>query len=186
MTDAAPDSSRTGAGLLAFADTDWWLTIEPWLLLSARLIVGGIFLVAGLTKVTAPGLFADAVRQYHLMPASWAYPFALAVPWLEILAAVYLLAGFLTRIASAACLLMLAVFEFALVQSLVTGHTNHSCGCFGSGAVNPVLAFLEGGNHITPWDVIRDLILVLLALLIFLFGAGAFSFENRDLADEDF
>jgi uncharacterized membrane protein YphA (DoxX/SURF4 family) len=185
VTDRAPASSSDTPSLLAFADSEWWLTIEPWVLLASRLIVGAIFLVAGVTKVTTPGLFADAVRQYHLMPVSWAYPFALAIPWLEILAALYLLVGFLTRIASAACLLMLAMFEFALVQSLVTGHTNHSCGCFGTGTVNPVLAFLEGGNHITPWDVVRDLILALLALLIFLFGAGAFSFENRDLADED-
>ncbi len=184
MTNVASESGEEPLARLAFTDSEWWLTIEPAVLVIARLVVGGIFLVAGLTKVTTPGLFAEAVRAYHLMPVSLSYPFALALPWLEIVAALYVLVGFMTRIASAACLLMLAMFEFALMQSLVTGHTHHSCGCFGSGAVNPVLAFLEGGNVITSWDVIRDLILVGLTALIFFFGAGPFSIENR-LQPED-
>jgi uncharacterized membrane protein YphA (DoxX/SURF4 family) len=186
MTETAPESAGERQSPPSLMESEWWLRVEPAPLLLARLVVGVIFLVAGVTKVTAPGQFAEAVRAYHLMPVSLSYPFALALPWLEILAALYLLVGFMTRIASAACLLMLAMFEFALMQSLVTGHTHHSCGCFGSGAVNPVLAFLEGGNVITSWDVIRDLILVALAALIFFFGAGPFSIENRMQPEEDF
>src|SRR5579872_4973191 len=124
-----------------------------------RLILGGIFLIAGLDKVLAPGVFADAVRSYHLLPASLVLPFAYLLPWLELLAAVYLLLGFMTRLAAGATGLMLLTFIVALGRALATGDTNHACGCFGTGT-NPVLAFLSGGDTITWWDLIRDLLLL--------------------------
>jgi uncharacterized membrane protein YphA (DoxX/SURF4 family) len=149
------------------------------MLVVARGVVGGIFLLAGATKVGAPAAFADSVRAYHLLPASLVMPFATGLPWIELLVAAYLIAGFMVRFAAAAAILMLAMFEYALVQSIVTGNIHHACGCFGGADVNPVLAFIAGGNTVTWWDVIRDLILALLSLLVLLWGAGPWSIEAR-------
>lgn len=146
-------------------------------LLVARLVVGGIFLVAAIPKVQSPGLFADAVRAYHLLPPALVLPFALVLPWFELLVAAYLLTGFMARVGAAGATVLLAMFEWALLTSLAHGDTAHSCGCFGSGATNPLLAFLAGGNTITWWDVVRDALLIALSLIVVVYGAGPLSID---------
>lgn len=156
--------------------TRWVL---PGALLPARLLVGGIFLVAAVPKIGDPGGFADAVRGYGLLPPPFVVPFALMLPWLEMLVALYLLAGYMSRWAGAAAAVLLAMFVVALTDALITGNTAHSCGCFGKGAgSNPILAFLAGGNSITPWDDIRDAILIGLSLLIAWRGTGPWSVDG--------
>ncbi|HLJ66261.1 MAG TPA: MauE/DoxX family redox-associated membrane protein [Chloroflexota bacterium] len=153
--------------------------VGPQLLLGARLVLAGIFLIAGVDKVQAPGAFADAVRTYHLLPPGLVLPFAFLVPWLEIAVAAYLLLGYMTRLAAAGAFLMLGMFIVALGKSLATGDTNHACGCFGSsGGANPILAFLSGGETITWWDLIRDIMLAALAAALVVYGAGALSLDG--------
>ena len=148
------------------------------LLPAARLIVGGIFLIAGLDKVQAPGTFADAIRAFHLVPAGVVLPMTFILPWLELLVAAYLLIGFFSRLAAAGAILLLFMFVVARGTSLARGDTNHACGCFGSAAhANPVLAFLSGGNRVTWWDLIRDLLLVALSSAVLVWGAGPLSVE---------
>ena len=152
---------------------------KPVGLLATRLIVGGIFLIAGVDKAQAPGAFADAIRAFHILPPALVTPLAFALPWLELLVAAYLLAGFMARLAAAGSIVLLASFVFALGTSLASGNTNHACGCFGSaGHANPILAFLAGGDTITWWDPTRDLLLILLSLAILLYGAGALSLDT--------
>lgn len=147
--------------------------------LAGRLVVGGIFLVAGLDKVQAPGAFADAVRAFHLLPPELVLPAALILPWLELLVAGYLLVGFMSRLAAGGAILLLLGFVIALASSLASGDVNHACGCFGSSsAANPVLAFLSGGSTITWWDLIRDLLLIALASLILVRSAGPLSVDS--------
>jgi uncharacterized membrane protein YphA (DoxX/SURF4 family) len=148
-------------------------------LLVARLLVGGIFLVAAVPKIGDPGGFADAVRAYGLLPAPFVVPFALMLPWLELGVALYLLAGYMTRWAGIGAALLLATFTVAIAHALVTGSTAHACGCFGPGAAsNPVLRFLAGGSTVTAWDGIRDLILFALCLLLAWRGAGRWAVDR--------
>jgi uncharacterized membrane protein YphA (DoxX/SURF4 family) len=158
--DALPDSLVAGAALVV------------------RLLLGGIFLAAALPKLQNPGAFADAVRAFHLLPPQMVVPFALILPWLELLLAFYLLTGFMTRFAASTAALMLGTFTVALVCALASGDTAHACGCFGSGiGANPVVAFLAGGSTITVWDLVRDVILISLALLVAVVGGGQFSLD---------
>jgi len=151
----------------------------PGAVLIARLLVGGIFLVAAIPKIADAGSFAEGVRAYHLMPPALVVPFAFAFPWLELLVALYILLGYMSRLAAGVAALMLLMFVVALTDALVTGNTAHSCGCFGKGAgSNPILAFLAGGNTITLWDDIRDVILIGLSLLIAVRGAGPWSLDG--------
>jgi uncharacterized membrane protein YphA (DoxX/SURF4 family) len=153
--------------------------IAPASLLAARLIVGAIFLIAALTKVGAPGDFANAVRAYHILPSALVLPFALIVPWLELLVAAYLLSGFLSWLGAIGAIVLLVSFVIALSDALITGSTAHACGCFGSAAgTNPLLTFLAGGNTITWWDPVRDLILIALSALILWRGPGALSIDG--------
>ena len=141
-------------------------------------MAGGVFLTAGLDKVQSAGAFADAVRAFHLLPPGLVLPFAFIIPWLELLVAGYLLVGFLSRLAASGAILLLLGFVVALGSSLLSGDTNHACGCFGGGAdANPVLVFLSGGPTITWWDLTRDILLIALAILVLVRGAGPFSVD---------
>jgi uncharacterized membrane protein YphA (DoxX/SURF4 family) len=122
--------------------------------------------------------FADAVRAFHLLPPSLVLPFAFLLPWLELLVAVYLILGFMSRLGALGAIVLLGMFLVGLLDSLLTGNTAHACGCFGSGHENAVLSFLAGGNTVTLWDVIRDVILALLAAAVLWWGPGRFSLEG--------
>jgi uncharacterized membrane protein YphA (DoxX/SURF4 family) len=136
-------------------------------------------LIAAIDKVRAPGAFAEAIRAFHILPADLALPIAQVLPWVELLLAVYLLAGFLSRFVAAGAAVLLGSFSFALAVSLATGNTAHPCGCFGSDAsVNPILALLAGGNTITWRDLVRDLILIGLSLALVVRGAGPLSVDG--------
>jgi uncharacterized membrane protein YphA (DoxX/SURF4 family) len=154
-------------------------TTRTLVLLAARLLVGGVFLLASVPKIQSPGSFADAVRAFQLLPPGLVLPFAFVLPWLELLVGVYLIAGFMSRLAALSAIVLLGMFVVALFDALGTGNTAHACGCFGSaGNGNAVLSFLAGGNTVTWWDVIRDVILALCAALVVWWGSGAISVEN--------
>lgn len=140
-------------------------------------MLAGIFLLAGVSKVQSLHEFAQAVEAFNLLPVQLAVPFALILPWVEILAALYLLVGFLGRVAALVTAAMLVTFIVALLDALLTGNTAHPCGCFGA-AANPVVSALAGGDSVGWWDVIRDGILLGMALSIAWFGSGALSLDE--------
>lgn len=182
MRSTARSTAPDTATRLVF-DLDW----TPWALLAGRLLLAAVFLLAGISKVQAPSEFAQTVRAFHLMSDPLAAPFALILPWVEILAAVYLVVGFLGRLAAAGMAAMLLMFIAALLDALVTGNTAHPCGCFGSTS-NPVITALAGGDSVGWWDVIRDVILLAVALGVTWLGSGALSVDgwvaNRRVAGE--
>ena len=98
-------------------------------------------------------------------------PVATGLPWLELLLGLYLLVGLFTQISAAVALTLLAVFTAALTSALLRGLPLEGCGCFGSVVLQqmPVIGWLLGGADAGPQDLIRDGVLVLLALLV-LFG----------------
>src|SRR4051794_23650029 len=70
-----------------------WPRVRTGATLVARLVLGTVFGLAALAKITAPGLFRQDVAAYHLLPPAVVGPFALALPWIEALLALYLLVG---------------------------------------------------------------------------------------------
>jgi uncharacterized membrane protein YphA (DoxX/SURF4 family) len=153
--------------------------VDPirWVLLLFRVFLAAIFLIAGISKVQSPHEFAQAVEAFNLLPIPLAVPFALILPWVEIIAASYLFAGFLGRLAGAVTAGMLLMFIVALLDALLSGNTAHPCGCFGS-AANPIITALAGGDTVGWWDVIRDVVLLAMALAIAGLGSGALSVDE--------
>ena len=84
------------------------------LALLARLVLAAVFLMSALTKVSAPGRFAEDVRQYRILPRPLAAVFAWSLPFLELSAALLLLGGFLITWASLAVVAMLLSFMLAV------------------------------------------------------------------------
>jgi len=100
-------------------------------LLVFRLVLGGLFVYAGIVKVLEPLDFAQNIRNYRLVGQSLAFIAALVLPWLEILAGAFLIAGLWKR---GAALIISGLLVFFIVLTLVTmiRGLDVDCGCFGA------------------------------------------------------
>ncbi len=124
----------------------------------ARGALAGVFLYAAMPKIRDPAGFAKSIFNYQLLPDAAINPLALFLPWLELIAAVALLAA--PRLRRGAVWLlggMLAFFIAAIVSAMARG-LNIDCGCFsttgeGSRAALPhlVLNFLLLAAAIWLW-----------------------------------
>lgn len=101
------------------------------LLLLFRVVLGGLFIYAGVVKVGNPLDFAQDIRNYRLVGQSLSFIAAVVLPWLEILAGAFLIAGIWTR---GAALVITGLLVFFIVLTLVTmaRGLDIDCGCFGS------------------------------------------------------
>jgi len=100
-------------------------------LLVFRVVLGGLFVYAGAVKVVDPLDFAQNIRNYRLVGQSLAFIAALILPWLEIVAGVFLIAGIWKR---GAALIISGLLVFFIVLTLVTmiRGLDVDCGCFGA------------------------------------------------------
>jgi hypothetical protein len=101
------------------------------LLLVFRLVLGGLFVYAGVVKVLDPLGFAQDIRNYRLVGQSLSFIAAIVLPWLEILAGVALAAGVWKR-ASALIISGLLVFFILLTLVTIARGLDVDCGCFGA------------------------------------------------------
>jgi len=68
-----------------------------WLVLSARLLVGAVFLMASIIKLLNPRAFVQNVLNYHLLPTPLAKAYGFLLPLLEFGSALLLFSGLFTR-----------------------------------------------------------------------------------------
>ncbi len=104
---------------------------NKYLLLLFRVIVGFVFIYAGILKISDPAGFSDAINNYDLLPLSFVNFFAITLPWIEVVAGLFLLFGISVKENSFIISAMLVVFLLAIVISLGRG-LNIECGCFGT------------------------------------------------------
>lgn len=104
-----------------------------WLLMGLRLVVGGVFIYAGVLKFQGPLAFADSIASFQLLPAELINLLALTLPPFEIAVGVLLVAGLQGRLAAFGVLVLCGVFAFAIGSALLRG-IEVDCGCFGGGA----------------------------------------------------
>jgi uncharacterized membrane protein YphA (DoxX/SURF4 family) len=129
----------------------------PWVSTAARVVLGGVFLVAGAIKVIDPQSSAAAVRAYRLLPTSVATIVGWGLPFAEVALGLLLLAGVATRFVAAAAAVLLMVFIAAVASAAIRG-LSIDCGCFGGGGdVAP-------GQTAYGIEIVRDVGLLLLAL----------------------
>ena len=149
---------------------------HPYLTLLARLLLGGVLLVAGGLKVTKPTDSANAVAAYKLLPTNVAHLFGYALPWLEVAIAILLLIGIMVRPAAIAGGLIMVIFVGAIASAWARGLII-DCGCFGGGGeLDPSLASQVHRTYFI--EIMRDLGLALCALYLYFFPYGKLSFEK--------
>ena len=149
---------------------------QPYITLLARLILGGVLLVAGGLKVSKPTDSANAVAAYKLLPINIAHLFGYALPWFEVALGILLIAGILLRPAAIAGGLIMLLFIAAIASAWARGLLL-DCGCFGGGGeIDPSLADQVHRTYFI--EIMRDLGLALTALYLYFFPYGKLSFEK--------
>jgi uncharacterized membrane protein YphA (DoxX/SURF4 family) len=128
---------------------------RTWLVVLGRALVGGVFVLAGFSKVLLPQAEVVALmQQYTVLPAALIPWIATLLPWLELASGTALIIGFYTTLAAGIIGVQLVMFIALMLVVLGLGVPIADCGCFGN------LGWSE-----TPLQVlIRDLLL--LALLV--------------------
>lgn len=104
-----------------------------------RAAVSLVFLVSGFLKLLDPGRFLLDVQAFELLPYSLAFGAALALPWLEILAAV----GLWWRRLGTGSPLLLGLATLGFIGALGIANARgleRDCGCFGEWLVFPNMA----------------------------------------------
>jgi uncharacterized membrane protein YphA (DoxX/SURF4 family) len=137
----------------------WRSGAGPWLRTGARILLGGVFLVAGVLKVPDPAAAVRAVRAYRLLAEPLVAPVAFGLPVIEVAVGLALLAGVFVRTAAIASGVLLVVFVAAVGSAWARG-LQIDCGCFGTGGQ------VAAGQTSYPLEVLRDLGLLLVALIL--------------------
>ena len=131
------------------------------LLVLARLLLAGTFLIAGLSKLRDKAGTRDTLLAFGA-PASHARPLAAAIPLAELVAAGLLLASSTATWGAAMALGLLTLFTLAIVSNLRAGR-KPDCRCFGQLSSAPI----------SSWTVTRNGLLALIAALVLWAGPGA-------------
>lgn len=143
------------------------------LILPVRLFLGGLFALAAFKKLQDPQSFAEAIKGFKVVDSAThghlIVTGAFTMPWVEMVAAVLLIAGLWTRAAAVTVALALTGFIAALI-SVITRGLDANCSCFGDMS-------LFCGAEVGWCQVARNLILILPALYLAVRGGGRASLD---------
>lgn len=145
--------------------------MKQWLGLVARLVVGGVWVAAGVVKLPDPAASVQAVRAYQLLPPSIVPTVGQLLPMVEIVVGLSLVVGILTRAAAVVSALLFVAFLVGIVSVWARGITI-DCGCFGGGGFDPDAASQY------PWEVARDAGLLLLSGYLVWVGRTRIALDN--------
>lgn len=105
------------------------IATHPGLALAFRLLLGGVFVTASISKINFAAEFAETVASYRLVPALAVNLVAVGLPWLELVCGLMLAAGVRVRAAALVVAALLAAFGLAILVNLLRG-SPIGCGCF--------------------------------------------------------
>jgi putative oxidoreductase len=94
------------------------------------LIIGGIFIYAGVMKIFDPVGFANDIDNYKILPWPLTVRLAFYLPWLEILCGLAVILGLLYRGGLLILTVLISIFILASVIAKARG-LDITCGCFG-------------------------------------------------------
>ena len=157
---------------------------KDWFGLAARLVTGGVWIVAGALKLPYPADSVRAVRAYDLLPEAVVPAVGHLLPVLEVVIGLCLVVGVLVRGTSVVSALLFVAFVIGIASAWARG-LSIDCGCFGGGGYIPDAAAKYPGEiardvgllALSLWLVVRPR--SRLALDTLLFGSG------RDTGAED-
>lgn len=132
------------------------MSVRRLVLLAARIIAGGTFILASLDKIAHPGLFAGIVQGYRILPQIVILPFSYALPWFELILGIFLIVGLFPNRSAFVAAILVTVFIAAITIRAIQGPIS-DCGCFSVSR--------ETGNQGVLILLLRDIILLALCVL---------------------
>ena len=131
-------------------------------MLVARIVLGAVWIVAGLIKLPDPAGSVRAVRAFQLLPESVVPAVGYGLPLLEVALGVCLVLGIGVRIGAMVSAVLLGAFLIGVTSAWARG-LSIDCGCFGGGgAVAPgATAYVQeivrdvGFLALAAWLVVR-------------------------------
>jgi uncharacterized membrane protein YphA (DoxX/SURF4 family) len=136
--------------------------LDPVYSLTIAILIAFVFAAAGIHKAMNFSHHAGVVADYRVVPA-WVVP--LLAPLIIILEFAVVLLVLVPETRSAGVILtagLLFIYIFSIALNLVRGRTSIDCGC----------SWGSQGNQISAWMVVRNLIMVAVALLLLLPSAN--------------
>lgn len=128
------------------------------IIIGIRLLLGGLFLAAGLSKLGAPLQTLATVYSYQIVIPDWvANTVAHTLPWMEILLGLGLLAGLWLPVTVGWTAAVLAMFTVLTAQAWWR-ELPIDCGCIDLSTLHPALAALTTPGGAT----LRNLVLIAL------------------------
>jgi uncharacterized membrane protein YphA (DoxX/SURF4 family) len=147
-----------------------WHRFWFWGGLGARLVVGGVWVAAGLLKLPDPAESVRAVRAYQLLSEAIVPSVGYGLPVLEVVVGAMLILGLGTRVVAALSAVLQVAFIIGIASVWARG-IEIECGCFGGGGTT------SDASAAYPWDIARDVGLFALSALLAYFPRTAWSLD---------
>ena len=133
------------------------INIRAYLLLIARLIISGTFLLAALPKIQDPVAFNASVEGFRVISGGLAIWVALVLPWLELVIGFGLLIPLIRRSSGILISILLIAFIGLHASAWIRG-LDISCGCFGENELS------KAPNYF--WLILRNVALLLATICV--------------------
>jgi uncharacterized membrane protein YphA (DoxX/SURF4 family) len=143
-------------------------SLPPAFRLLCRLALAGVFLWAGLAKVTDLQGSINSVDAYDVLPDAAAELVGILLPWAEVVLGALLLLGLFTRFAAATTAALTLAFLAGMAQAKARGLAI-DCGCFGVSGT---------GDGVSWWDIVRDVPILLAAGYLAMRPRGRWQLDN--------
>jgi len=108
-----------------------WILMSEYLSIALRIYLGCIFIYASLNKIPDPGIFAENIAAYRIIPYMGLHLVAIILPWMELVCGFFLILGLRTRAAASILGGLLFMFNLFVIINIFRD-SPISCGCFGT------------------------------------------------------
>jgi uncharacterized membrane protein YphA (DoxX/SURF4 family) len=105
--------------------------VAPELILMCRIVIGMVFVAAGLGKLSDLQAFAREIENFDVLYPGYENTVAILLPWIEIIVGLALVLGIRARGAAWLAAGCMAVFTIGVIQAMAR-NLDISCGCFGT------------------------------------------------------
>ncbi|OGU40279.1 MAG: hypothetical protein A2X61_09800 [Ignavibacteria bacterium GWB2_35_12] len=140
---------------------------NKYITLSARVLVGGLFIFTSISKLADISVFAKEIDNYNILPMYLINIFAVLLPWLELLCGLFLLTGIRIKANAIICIGLYSVFTLAILTAMLQG-LSIDCGCH--------TKILSDKVGITK--VLQNIGLLILSVYLFFFPVNKLSLES--------
>ena len=106
------------------------LLTNKYFLFATKIIVGLIFVISGVIKISNPQEFIETVNNFKMLPPATVNLFVIIIPWVEFASGLLLMFNIFPKETAAIITGLVIIFTIAIVVAMIRSLT-FSCGCFG-------------------------------------------------------